>query len=262
MYSLGKEYEESNIDKSVFSVNTPKLDGNAISILYIEGKLVLALTRGDGIRGHDITDKVSYLVPTEIEETETLQVDGEVVALSSIENSRNFVAGALGLKDNSEWESRIQEGNIKFAAYMARSNDYIFASQYTVMMEKLSVLGFSTVYDDWSDYPKDGVVYRVNDMALFASMGFTNKHPRGAIALKEKLPGVETTLLRIVWQTGRTGKVTPVAILKPVKIEGAVCTKASLHNPAIMLALGVYEGCQVLVHRAGSIIPQIIEVLD
>ena len=89
-------------------------------------------------------------------------------------------------------------------------------------------------------------------------MGFTSKHPRGAFAVKERSEGVKTTILDVIWDTGKTGKVTPVAILEPINIDGARVARATLNNPGFIEALGVGIGDSVMVERAGGIIPRII----
>ena len=226
MYSLQKCFVGEPIIKLPGEViETPKLDGAAVSLLYINGELVLALTRGDGKAGLDITDKIRTLVPNKISKTKTLQITGEVVAPKDILNSRNYAAGALNLKGVAEFETR----KLYFVAYG------LSPALFKTWGEDINFLGeldFDTIFttEILDQFPQDGVVYRVNDNALFEELGYTGKHPRGAFALKEIAESVVTTLERVDWQVGRSGRVTPVAILKPVKVGDATVSRATLNN--------------------------------
>jgi NAD-dependent DNA ligase len=257
MYSLKKCFvgEKPIILPSDDIVDTPKLDGAAVSLLYIEGKLALALTRGDGKAGLDITDKMRQLVINEFDpgKVVSLQITGEVVAKKRIPNARNYAAGALNLKSISEFATR----EVYFIAYDATP---YMCSFYTQTLELLSDIGFDTVLDNeiLELFPQDGRVFRVNDNALFEELGYTDKHPRGAYALKEIQEGVVTTLLDVEWQVGRTGVVAPVAILKPVKIGDATVQRATLHNMKYINDLGLEIGCSVEIIRSGEIIPRVV----
>jgi len=253
MYSLQKCFD---ITKAPLDVNlctvSPKLDGAAVSLLYVDGNLELALTRGDGIQGRDITDKMRMLVPTEIRDTGLIQVTGEVVAPKEIPNARNYAAGALGLKSLTEFATR----PLIFVAYDALPRQ---ASHYEGSMTVLRMMGLRTVTTfDSSNYPTDGLVYRLKNSVEFERLGYTSKHPRGAFALKEQAEGVETTLIDVVWQLGKSGVVSPVAILDPIEIGGATVSRATLHNIEYIRDLNLEIGCRVSVIRSGEIIPRII----
>jgi len=218
----------------------------------VGGILSLALTRGDGKLGRDITDKIATLVPLEIATPGVVQVTGEVMAPRSITNSRNFAAGSLNLKDLEEFKTR----PLVFVAYDLIEHGF---NEWTTAMKLLVLDGFNTVLDfDTKDYPTDGTVYRINDMAQFKKLGYTSHHPRGAFALKEQKEGVETTLLDVVWQCGKSGVISPVAILDPIKIGDAVVSKATLHNIEYINGLNLEIGCTVEVIRSGEIIPRIV----
>ena len=266
MYSLQKHYEDegqrplqgiSDVSASI------KLDGAAISLLYIDGVLSQALTRGDGVEGQDITDKLyaSKLVPLRIDATNDLpavfQVTGEVVAPLNIENARNYAAGALNLKDVEEFRGRA----LSFYAYGVYP---YFSPTYHNDMWILESLGFNTIknLDLEKIFPSDGMVFRVNSNQLFDEMGYTAKHPRGAYALKIRGAHVETKLLDVEWQVGKSGKVTPVAILEPVYIGDALVSRATLNNPGFIEALGLEIGDTVAVIRAGEIIPCVLHKVD
>lgn len=263
MFSLQKYYEDEGMKNPLEDIDevsmSPKLDGAAISILYVNGELVQALTRGDGVEGQLITDKMlaTNLVPHQIEYRDTIQITGEIVAPSHVENSRNYAAGALNLKDLDEFKTRA----ISFFAYGVWP---YFTETYTEDMKTLSKLGFSTIQDPDLDkiYPTDGVVFRCDSNLDFENFGYTSKHPRGAYARKQRPAHVETTLLNVEWQVGKTGKVTPVAILEPVMIGDALVSRATLNNPGFIEALGLKLGDRVAVIRAGEIIPCVLHKVE
>lgn len=263
MYSLQKYYEDEGVAplQGYRDVTTsPKLDGAAISLLYIGGSLSRALTRGDGTEGQDITDKMysrKDLVPLKVDRTDVFQVTGEICAPVNIENARNYAAGSLNLKDLAEFNTRA----ISFFAYGV----FPYAKEtYRGDMQFLSELGFGTVFD--SDihriYPCDGLVFRLNSNSDFESLGFTAKHPRGAYAKKERQEAVETKILAVEWQVGKSGKVTPVAILEPIMIGDAMVSRATLNNPGFIEMLGIQIGDTVGVIRAGEIIPCITHKVE
>ena len=213
MYSLQKffDIEDTPVSKNDKGyVGTPKLDGAAVSLVYIKGDLQLALTRGDGIHGKDITDKMQFKVPLQISgkpAKDVIQITGELVAPKTIPNARNYAAGALNLKDPNEFLER----NVSFIAYDMQPSHLL---QWTGTMSYLLLSGFGTVYNVQEDiYPTDGMVYRMNDYKDFEKQGYTAHHPRGAFALKEKKEGVITTLIDVKWQVGKSGVVSPVGIL-------------------------------------------------
>jgi len=227
MYSLQKVFnlEDAPIPTAP-CVRTPKLDGAAVSLMYINGHLAQALTRGDGNLGRDITLKMEELVPSVIGILDKVQITGEVVAPDTIPNARNFAAGSLNLKDMDEFRTRSKQ--IKFVAYDIQGVDYTTLSE---AMECLAHFGFNVITRfDATGYPTDGEVFRVDNYEAFYEMGFTAHHPRGAFALKEKKEGVTTELLDVVWQVGKSGVVSPVAILRPVEVGDALVSRATLHN--------------------------------
>ena len=258
MYSLQKFFELDGVCSNLEEyVATPKLDGAAVSILYVNGKLAMALTRGDGIKGQIITDKIAYLVPNEILLTGTVQITGEVVCPSSVANARNVAAGSLNLKSIEEFKTR----PVEFVAYDIQG-DIDFRTWIRAMLA-LEFQGFKSVYKfDASNYPTDGIVYRINDYEVFFEMGFTAHHPRGAFAFKEQKEGVVTTLLDVVWQVGKSGVVSPVAILEPIVIGEATIARATLHNIEYIRELNLEIGCQVEVIRSGEIIPRVVKRVD
>ena len=255
MYSLKKCFDLADAPLPVEEcIETPKLDGAAVSLLYVAGFLQLALTRGDGIQGRDITDKMRLLVPDQISMTAMVQITGEVVAPSSIPNARNYAAGSLNLKDPAEFAER--SSDLRFVAY---GQEKVVNRNYDATLEGLERMGFNTALDfDWTSYPTDGTVYRLRDNFKFEELGHTSNHPRGAFALKEQKQGVETTLVDVVWQLGKSGVVSPVGILDPIEIGGATVSRATLHNIEYIRDLDLEIGCRVEVIRSGEIIPRIV----
>ena len=230
-----------------------------MSLLYVNGHFALGLTRGDGNLGRDITLKLEELVPVKIPMGGHVQITGEVVCPSYVTNARNVAAGLLNVKDIHEFRQRSRD--LVFVAYdLQFENDY---TDYETIMYALAHEGFNVVTDfDATDYPTDGLVYRLRDQRAFKKMGYTAHHPRGAFALKEQKEGMITELLDVVWQVGKSGVVSPVAILDPVEVEGAVVGRATLHNIEYIRSLDLEIGCKVEVIRSGDIIPRIVRRVD
>jgi DNA ligase (NAD+) len=259
MYSLQKVFNINSIESSTARmVCTPKLDGAAVSLQYVNGHLAQALTRGDGQLGRDITLKMEELAPNIISILDTVQITGEVVAPNTIPNARNYAAGSLNLKDMTEFRSRTT--NLCFVAYDIQGREEV---SYRKAMKCLAHNGFNVVTDfDSSAYPTDGEVYRVDSYDSFYKMGYTAHHPRGAFALKEQKEGVITELLDVEWQVGKSGVVSPVAILRPVEVGEALVSRATLHNIEYIRSLNLEIGCNVEVIRSGEIIPRIVRRVD
>ena len=259
MYSLKKCFDLADAPLAVEEcIETPKLDGAAVSLLYVAGFLQLALTRGDGIQGRDITDKMRLLVPDQISMTAMVQITGEVVAPDSIPNARNYAAGSLNLKDPAEFAERFSD--LQFVAY---GQEKVVNRNYDATLEGLERMGFKTALSfDCTGYPTDGIVYRLRDNFKFEELGHTSNHPRGAFALKEQKQGVETTLVDVVWQLGKSGVVSPVGVLDPVEIGGATVSRATLHNIEYIRDLDLEIGCRVEVIRSGEIIPRIVRRIN
>lgn len=263
LYSLQKFYTDEGKKNPLEGYKdvsvSPKIDGAAISILYINGVLTRVLTRGDGKEGTDITNKFigSTLIPQKLHHEGVIQIIGEVAAPSHIPNARNYAAGALNLKDASDFAGRA----ITFFAYGIQPyvND-----TYEEDMLLLKRLGFNTVKDNEIDqvYPCDGIVFRINSNSTFESLGYTSTHPYGAYARKERSAGATTTLLDVIWQVGKSGRVTPVAILDPVMLGDAQVSRATLNNPGFIEALDLQIGDQVHIIRAGEIIPEITHKVE
>ena len=256
MYSLQKVFHGEDTEPDWFSkhahIMTTKLDGAAVSLTYIDGELHQALTRGDGKQGLDITDKMRFIVPRYIRLEGLVQITGELVAPKTIPNARNYASGALNLKDVEEFKSR----DLTFIAYGVQP--YVTDS-WLHDMKLLSDTGIESItLSDYSMFPNEGKVVRVDSNSIFESLGYTSHHPRGAFALKKRQAGVVTELLDVEWNVGKSGAVSPVAILSPCIIGDAIVSRATLHNIGYIEALGLEIGCNVEVIRSGEIIPRVV----
>lgn len=264
MWSLQKFYEgEGNrplADTNHDYAYSLKLDGAAISLLYLDGKLSQVLTRGDGKEGRDITSKFitrKTLVPLQIDAKGVIQVTGEIVAPKHIENSRNYAAGALNLKSDEEFCTK----DIYFYAYG------LFPFKHKTYSEDINWLegvGFSTIFTSaLSDkYECDGTVCRIEDNAVFESLGYTAKFPRGAYAIKTRKEAVETELIGVEWAVGKSGKVTPTGILKPVYIGDKLISRVTLNNINFIEEMDLEIGCTIGVILGGEIIPRAVYKVD
>jgi DNA ligase (NAD+) len=274
MYSLQKYYIDEDVipeGHRELYVETPKLDGAAVALRYLNGRLHSVVTRGNGEQGEDVTHLFQVMhrelcIPKRIDFGNDIinrenaingfhQITGELVSPKRIPNARNYAAGALNLKDPREFYFK----EVEFFAYDIQKTAL---NTYEAKLLFLRDCGFNTPYTHCTNHiPKDGMVYRLSDNEEYNKAGFTSKHPRGAYAIKERSEGVPTTLLRVDWETGKSGKVTPVAILDRVEIDGAMVSRATLNNPGFIKALDLHIGDAVMVERAGGIIPRIIRKL-
>ena len=259
LYSLRKVYDKEEID-SKFTVETPKIDGANLSLIYKKGNLHLALTRGNGEFGENVTHLAHYLlgIPDFISNNlgETIVVNGECVTDNEVENFRNYVSGALGLKDEEDFISR----KIRFIAHDMLGVKMNYTSKIKILHEA----GFHTVLDKLCEkYPQDGKVYRVDSHEESARLGYTSKYPRFAVALKEResLTAV-TTLQEVVWVVGRTGTVNPTGIVDPVDLDGATVSRVTLHNLEFMESHDLGLGDLIQIERAGGVIPKFNRVIQ
>lgn len=285
MLSLNKTKDYDEIKKFVgdkTSVAMAKMDGLSCSILYENGKLVRAETRGkDGI-GEDITHNIITLpsVPKKINYTETLVVDGEIICdketfkefADKYKNPRNFAAGSIRLLDSKECANR----KLKFVAWDLIKG-YETVKSFYHRLWHLKELGFTIVPFHWFvsldyfpmdelitaieelNYPIDGLVFRYNDLREYAAAGATEHHPKGAMAFKFEDETETTSLIRLDWTMGRTGVLTPVAVFDPIELEGTEVERANLHNLSVMKdILGTpYIGQTLEIYKANQIIPQV-----
>lgn len=263
MYSLQKFYEDEGKENPLANEKdisySVKLDGAAISLLYVNGELSRALTRGDGIEGTDITNKFigGRLVPQSLRHDGVLQITGEVAAPSHIPNARNYAAGALNLKDIEEFKTRA----VEFFAYGMQP---YFNETFEEDMDMLKRFGFNTIKDKGIEdvYPTDGIVYRCNINRRAEELGFNTNWPNFAYARKKRGATVATELIGVEWGVSKTGKITPVALLKPVYIGDKLVSRATLNNPGFIEALDLQIGDTVAVGMGGEVIPVIYHKIE
>ena len=280
----------------------PKLDGLAISLLYIDGLLERAATRGDGETGEDVTQNVRTIknIPLRLigeDVPERIEIRGEVYMPKGgfeaynerareqgekvFANPRNAAAGSLRQLDSSITAKR----PLEFCAYSLGvvSEEYTLPETHSATLEQIQQWGlrineemrvvtgrenaekfFAGLGEKRLSlgYEIDGTVFKVNSLALQNKLGFVARAPRWAIAYK--FPAVEelTELLGVDFQVGRTGALTPVARLKPVHVAGVTVSNATLHNMDEIARLGVKIGDTVIIRRAGDVIPQVVSVVE
>ena len=291
MLSLEKTKEVSELENFLYKDPKEwdwcamfKLDGLSCRLTYENGKLISAETRGNGIEGEDITHnaKIMPSIPNQIPYKETLVVDGEVICdlktfnkyfSKDYKNARNLASGSIRLLSAEDSASR----KLTFVAW-DMIKGYSDIDFFFWRLEKLDDLGFitvprigdaETVSDaieslkediEYYEYPVDGLVFRFESQRYYDSLGNTDHHFKGAIAFKFYDEDYETELLNIELSIGRTGVLTPVAIFKPIDIEGSTVERASLHNLSVMnntLGTHPYVGQKVKVAKMNMIIPQI-----
>ncbi len=308
MYSLDNSYSkedvidwENRIQKVLGNVPLTytcelKYDGASISITYENGKLLRAVTRGDGFQGDDVTNNIKTIksIPLEIigNYPEKFDIRGEIILpFAGFEkmnqelleigelpysNPRNTASGSLKLQDSSEVAKRPLECLLYFLIganlpFDSQFEGLVTARKWGFKVPKESKLTTSLEeifeYIDYWDthrqdlpYETDGVVIKVNSFHYQEELGFTAKSPRWAIAYKFKSEQVSTKLNSISYQVGRTGAITPVANLEPVQLAGTIVKRASLHNADQIEKLDIRVGDTVFVEKGGEIIPKIIAV--
>lgn len=255
LYSLKKVYDIEDVPDD-FTVKLPKLDGVNLSVTYKNSELSTVLTRGDGEFGENVyhlAHLIKGLPKTVAADTDCVFV-GEVLTDNEVENFRNYVAGALGLKDPNEAATR----NLRFVVH----DVLLLERDYLDRMLFARIQGFDTVdVGDYSKYPQDGIVYRTNSYQQEAALGYTSKYPRFAVALKQKESFSAATYLKdIEWTIGRSGVITPVGIVEPVVLDGATVSRVILHNYDFVVDNNLRRGDSILIER--RITPQFVRVLE
>lgn len=263
-----------------------KMDGLTCSLRYLDGKLVSAETRGNGIEGEDILHNALQVknIPNKINYKEELIIDGEIICTyndfkdfeKEYKNPRNFASGSIRLLDSKESSMRnltfIVWDIIKGLDEDRLSNKLLKANElgFTVVPFEVNLPEYKTIEQimeivkkSSSIYPIDGLVFKYDNCDEYISAGKTDHHFKGGIAYKFYDEEYETTLEDIEWTMGRTGQLTPVAIFTPIDIDGTEVSRASLHNISIMKELGLsHYNCKISVYKANQIIPQISQVIE
>ena len=273
-----------------------KLDGLSISLIYENGVLVQAVTRGDGQVGEDVTENIMEIktIPKKLKKNVSLEVRGEIILPISrfnrinqereddgedvFANPRNAASGTIRQLDKTIVAER---GLDCYLYYLVNAENYGI-NTHLESIEYIEKLGFKTTkifekytdfkeleksIDKWHndrkklDYETDGLVIKVNNFALYETLGYTTKSPRWAIAYKFPAEQVKTKLLDVTFQVGRTGVITPVAELEAVNLSGSVVKRASLHNFDEIRRKDIKIGDNVIVEKAAEIIPQVVNVV-
>ena len=271
-----------------------KIDGLAMSLVYEHGELKYCATRGDGLVGEDVTTNVLTIpsIPTHIPFPGHIEVRGEVympkASLNELNeerkkngepllaNARNAAAGSIRNLDSSVAKSRKLDA---WWYYLVNAEELGIKTHYDAL-KKLDELGFKTnpnrrlvtgekeILAYIQEYTKkrsslpydiDGIVLKVNDFSLYDVIGYTAKTPKWAIAYKFPPEEVITKLLDIVFTVGRTGKITPNAVLEPIRIAGSTVQRATLHNEDFVNEKGLKIGDYVVLRKAGDVIPEVVE---
>jgi len=286
-------------DQSVAYMGELKIDGLAISLTYEEGVLTTAATRGDGRTGENVTPNAKTIraIPLRLEGAvpSPLEVRGEVYMLhpefarvnrereengeAPFANPRNAAAGSMRQLDSKVTASR----KLGFWAYGIGRPEITGVSTQSELLQWLSRLGFPInpharllngieecveFTEHWRTareelpFDADGLVFKVNSLALQAELGSTARGPRWAIAFKFPAAEEQTVILDVTWQVGRTGVLTPVAELQPVSVGGVTVSRATLHNEGEIERKGLQIGDRVSVRRAGEVIPEVVAVVE
>lgn len=308
MYSLDNSYDFEDledwekriiktIDEPVEFVAELKYDGASISILYENGKLVEAVTRGDGFQGDAITNNVRTIsdIPLKLKGDfpDRFFIRGEIYltrknfdkinkareeeGLDLFMNPRNTASGSLKMQDSGE----VRKRSLSSVLYQYIAEDFPAESHWD-LLAKAKQWGFKvsedqaklcTTLQDVKDFIMywdterhqlpfeiDGIVIKVNSLKQQRQLGYTAKSPRWAMSYKFKAEKVETLLEKVTYQVGRTGAITPVANLTPVLLAGTVVKRASLHNEDIIKKLDLHDNDYVYVEKGGEIIPKIVGI--
>lgn len=289
MLSLDKAYDE----KAMLSwaekfeggiVASPKIDGCAVSLRYdANGALSLGATRGNGSVGEDITANVKFIkdIPHKIS-LKNVEVRGEIYMSLSVfkrykdefSNPRNLAAGGIKQKD----PLKTGEYGLSFWAYdllgtkaerESEKRGSLEANGFAVVEWKLIGAGdIQRTFEEYLkrreafDYEMDGVVYKADNVKEQERLGVTAHHPRSAIAYKFQGDSGVTTLKDVEWSVARTGVITPVGIVEPVELSGAMVSRVSLHNLGLMRKLGLTYGAKVMMTRRGGVIPNLESVVE
>jgi DNA ligase (NAD+) len=306
MLSLANIYTAEEIGRFIRSTTTdmyciePKIDGQAVTLLYKDGKLKAASTRGNGHVGTNITHVVKYIpsLPIEIDNTEEFEIRGELYISAAtfnkinrecmqkgipvFANQRNLASGTTKLHDEHEIRSRglsiilydIVTGNTSSHfddIQLLHDLGFPVVSPVTIQV----AVGDKTCYDKINeicndiiakaseyDYPIDGSVIKVDNIELQSILGANVKTPRFAIAYKKMTEGVATTVTKIEYQVGVSGCITPVVWFTPVDVDGSTITKCSLYNVAKLTEMDININDRIIVGKGGEVIPKVIKVLD
>jgi DNA ligase (NAD+) len=276
---------EKTLTNEVFIIQ-PKYDGNSLSAQYENGKLVRVLTRGDGKKGFDVTDKISKIIPNEVDFNGNFEVRGEcLIDINDFEeininndfkNERNFVAGVL-----SDTKNNKNSDKLKFVIFNITNQE---TEKYSLLLKKLESKGFE-ISDYWfndfkdsssikefyykmseyrknSKYRLDGFVIKVDDTATREKLGFNKHHPLSEMAIKFPAKKGITKIIDIEWTMSSQGELVPTAILEPVFLDGSTVSRAYLANLKNAINNNYLPTATIQVEKKGDIIPQITKLIE
>ena len=267
-----------------------KMDGLAVSLIYKDGAFISAATRGDGVIGEDITHNVRTIkkLPLTLHKKIDLEVRGEIYMQKKVfhslneereqknlplfQNPRNAAAGSIRQLDSSITRER----NLDIVLYHLPNTNLLHHSDTLDLLkecglpvnpnnricknidEVLAYIDYWTIHRPELPYEIDGIVIKVNDLAAQKSLGYTVKYPKWAVAYKFPAEKVITKLTDIVCTVGRTGQITPNAVLEPIKVAGSTIRRATLHNYPYIVSKDLKIGDYVYLHKAGDVIPEVV----
>lgn len=298
MYSMEDLFSPKEIEEWLANKTTeqfyimPKYDGCSLNLTYDKGKLIRAVTRGDGTRGESVLHNIPYVkgIPMYIEYKGKIEIRGEIVIpknkfeelnlkrmeseLPTFSNPRNLASGSIRVKNEN-----IEDRHLTFVPWGLGYND-IKLPTYDAWLHWLKGLGFSfdsygkvvtkekvvsycsylEEHRDELKYQLDGAVIRVNDLSYHEVLGYTDKYPKGMVAFKFKAIEVVTILKDVRWQVGKTGVITPVGVLNPIDVSGVIVTNVTLHNVNYIKTMDIKIGDTISIIRSGDVIPKIANV--
>lgn len=285
MLSLEKTYDQEDLQKFLEkheSLVLFKIDGMALSLIYKNGVLVQVKSRGDGISGQDLSEVKEFLqVPQKIAETISCEVRGEVYCSQEsliqlrdlgldVHSLRNTATGLMKRKQNHEYirylcfkaydvlglNFQLEEEKISFLEKMKFKTAYI--GKY-----KNNLLEFIEIYKNQNDNePIDGLVFVYNEIAIQKTLGENSKHPRYKLAYKTKGETKITTIKEILWQIGRSGVLTPVALVEPIEISQSIVQKVTLYNKNFFKSLKLKKNDVIEIIRSGEVIPKFLQLIE
>jgi len=277
---LGKKDKLKAITKDLFV--TEKLDGLSLAVTYDKGKLADAITRGDGQVGERILSNAKRMkgVPAKLKKSVSVTVRGEIIL--KLSDMKKAFPGAANPRNQASGTSKRFDGqgceHLTVMFYDLDGEEVATETAKFELLEELGLIvpfgkstdldGAQKIHDDYSktrraklDYEIDGLVVRAHDVRVQHMLGELGNRPRAAIAYKFASQAKVTKLIDILWETGSSGRVTPVAIVEPVQLAGAMVQRASLHNAGNVAELGIGIGDEVLISRRNDVIPYVEEVV-
>lgn len=298
MLSLNKTYKQQELESWMEDhkvVGTHKIDGASMSLIYENGELQIAKTRGNGKQGELVTEKINWVpdVPHKVSFQERFEVRGELFCddeqflklcqtmeergLDRPSSPRNIVAGVLGRKSDLDlatyfkfmaFDALMEDVSSHFKDESAKmkwlgKHGFVLPPYEVISDEKQLSVFLESVFNFMQDghYGIDGAVLTYNDLELHAELGNTSHHPRYKISFKWQGQTASTKIDQVKWATSRLGIVTPVAVIQPVELSGAKITNVTLHNAAMVEAYNLKAGDQIEIVRSGEVIPKFLKVI-